>query len=197
MRERHINPRSKLNEQKRRLAERYGEFYHDGDPWTPADDDILLDGFLVHGWIASGRPPSFHSEMGRSPKSIWTRLWKLPARYPDVAGYVSTNRINRAGEPFSKRELDLLALCFGEAGQKNGAYKLSWIAKLTSRSKQEIHAWMQRTLNTAAGPFSRHDKTELTDLEIARRLSHLLNSAGALKRLILSLGQEEHCENRT
>lgn len=142
--------------------------------WTSEDDDLLLEGFLVHKWRHQSTRECFLSEMGRSEHSIGTRLRKLGMNYEETKRYAPRQRTNRTGTPFTEDDLYLIREALNDRGRSNSAHHPAHIAKILGRDVGEVAAWLKRQADGAPGLLNGPLKGENETDRVARLVRTVL-----------------------
>ena len=115
--------------------------------WSDAENDALLDSFLVKGnsWT------QIVLLSGRSHNAVRSQLWKLGVRYnrESIRGFHRV--LQRDGLPFNSRDRLLLAMAVSPLGCRNQAHSEIWASALLGRSIPDLQMrWMY--LLKEAGP---------------------------------------------
>jgi hypothetical protein len=114
-----------------------GLVWRDGEPWTYAQLDDVLECFLDGGYRKTGEGMRCVEIAGRSHDGVGTALRKMGIRYPTFKDYIPSCRKCRQPLPFGLPEWDLMCRATGPAGIKYGA-DCEWLAKVLQRSVDSI-----------------------------------------------------------
>jgi hypothetical protein len=135
--------------EKERLSKDRGGFPMDGMPWTNEEVDLLFECWIIRELPATSPDPkrdSFQTVLGRSPKSIRTKIPKLSIRYKEDPTflYISGKRTDRTGTPFKFQDFYIIKQAANESGIENGAHDPAWIGQILGRKPIEIIEWIEK-----------------------------------------------------
>lgn len=148
------NDRSPLNRQSEHWAHM---LTREGEPWEPAEDDELLECYLVRRLTAHyGGHESYARYLGRSYRAVDTRAWKLVALYGGINYLRGPRRTDRSGMPFDERDRRVFYSLFSDEAAANGALASpDHLANLLARSPSEVTRYASdkaRRLRSITGP---------------------------------------------
>lgn len=170
-------------ERAREKCRKAGMPWHEGEPWTDEQDDMLLDEFLNDLGLAKNINHAAYLmilKCGRSYDGICTRLRKRSIRHPDCPVYHPRHRIDRTGQPYNRADYYIMSLATNDSGMSNLAHTPSWIAPLLGRAFTDVHMEMTRLANEKAEGFLTFLETtsrqDLKDVRIAKAVGAALTS---------------------
>lgn len=185
---RHYHPDGRYSEDSvymktlHRGAARLHGLHRDGVTWEPQEKARMLDAFLAGAYYL-GTPPCLASLLHRSFHGVMTMRWKLAVNYrrdgaaagsADDLLTAGTPRQDRAGRPFTDRDLYLVGLALSEQGRKHRVHTPERLGLLLARPAAEVETWLAalaRQQPRTLGLFAPPPREEILVIVIRRKLA--------------------------